>query len=147
MAHFCHVHGTCMVRAWHVQVRSDAFNIHLAGQEDAPLLAGELFGRLLPDKCSWRLNPPRDGGTEEQAAERLALPFPHDTQPPLQPPPPPTPIPGRPGGSGDHVVQGGACDLAGSNQNLVHVVPLNTLPRVCLAQPAASVTREFTQCG
>lgn len=52
-----------------VQVRSDAFNIHLAGQEDTPLLAGELFGRLLPHKCSWRLNPLREGGTEEQAVE------------------------------------------------------------------------------
>ena len=49
----------------HVQVRSAAFNIHLAGQEDTPLLAGELFGRLLPHKCSWRLNPLRDGGTGE----------------------------------------------------------------------------------
>ena len=69
----------------HVQVRSAAFNIHLAGQEDTPLLAGELFGRLLPHKCSWRLNPLRDGGTGEQAAERLAPPPPYSTQPPYQP--------------------------------------------------------------
>ena len=88
-------------RAWHahehvhepvpvpVQVRSDAFNIHLAGQEDTPLLAGELFGRLLPHKCSWRLNPLRDGGTGEQVTKRLAPPPPYGTQPPYQPRSPP----------------------------------------------------------
>ena len=56
-----------------VAVRSDAFNIHLAGQEDTPLLAGELFGRLLPHKCSWRLNPPRDGDAGEQAEVAVTL--------------------------------------------------------------------------
>ena len=56
-----------------VAVRSDAFNIHLAGQEDTPLLAGELFGRLLPHKCSWRLTSPRDGDAGEQAEVAVTL--------------------------------------------------------------------------
>ena len=83
-----HVHGHGHGHV-HVQVRSDAFNIHLAGQEDTPLLAGELFGRLLPHKCSWRLNPLRDGGAGEQVAECLATPPPCGTQPPYQPQSPP----------------------------------------------------------
>ena len=45
----------------------------MAAQEDTPLLAGELFGRLLPHKCSWRLNPPRDGDAGEQAEVAVTL--------------------------------------------------------------------------
>jgi len=37
-------------------VRRDAFNLHVAGQEEAPLFAGEACGRLLPEKCHWRVS-------------------------------------------------------------------------------------------
>ena len=33
-----------------VAVAADAFNLHLVGQEEMPLLAGELHGRVLPDQ-------------------------------------------------------------------------------------------------
>ena len=40
-----------------VAVAADAFNLHLVGQEEMPLLAGELHGRVLPDRCSWKVRP------------------------------------------------------------------------------------------
>ena len=36
-----------------VAVAADSLSLYVAGQEDAPLLAGELHGRLDPARCSW----------------------------------------------------------------------------------------------
>ena len=36
-----------------VAVAADSLSLYVAGQEDAPLLAGELHGRLDPVRCSW----------------------------------------------------------------------------------------------
>ncbi|KAL1524620.1 hypothetical protein AB1Y20_019509 [Prymnesium parvum] len=45
-------------------VAPDAFNLYIAGQENAPLLAGETFCRLNPGLCSWRLTNRRKVGTQ-----------------------------------------------------------------------------------
>eukprot|EP00966_Prymnesium_polylepis_P077228 1788966-Prymnesium_polylepis.1 len=36
-------------------VADDAFNLHVVGQEEAPILAGETAGALDPSGCSWRV--------------------------------------------------------------------------------------------
>ena len=41
-----------------VALSADTLNIHVAGQEEAPLLGGELCGRLDVSRCSWAI---RDG--------------------------------------------------------------------------------------
>ena len=41
-----------------------AFSLFVAGQEDAPLLAGETCGRLAPLRCEWRVGEPKVVGEE-----------------------------------------------------------------------------------
>ena len=38
-----------------VAVTPEALNVHIAGQEDAPMLGGELRGRIDVSKCTWRI--------------------------------------------------------------------------------------------
>ena len=45
-------------------VAKDAFSLHVVGQEDAPLLAGETSGPLNPKGSSWRVANYRTKGTQ-----------------------------------------------------------------------------------
>ena len=40
-----------------VGVTADTLNVHIAGQEDAPFLGGELCGRINPARCWWKVRP------------------------------------------------------------------------------------------
>lgn len=46
-----------------VGVTADTLNVHVAGQQDAPLVGGELGGRLLPARCSWRVRTAKAVGS------------------------------------------------------------------------------------
>lgn len=43
---------------------ADAFSLHVAGQEDAPLLAAETSDRLVPLDCTWRVRTGKPVGTQ-----------------------------------------------------------------------------------
>ena len=40
---------------WRVAVTNDAFSVYVAGQDDMPMIGGELHGSLAPAKCSWTI--------------------------------------------------------------------------------------------
>ena len=46
-----------------VGVTATSLNVHLAGQEDRPLLGGELYGRIVPTGCSWKVVPGKAVGS------------------------------------------------------------------------------------
>ena len=47
----------------YVSVSASTLNVHVAGQEESPLLGGELGGRIQPSKCSWRVKSAPPVGT------------------------------------------------------------------------------------
>lgn len=46
-----------------VAVTRDGLNVHIAGQEDSPFLAGKLRGRIEPSRCTWRVRHCKPKGT------------------------------------------------------------------------------------
>jgi hypothetical protein len=54
-----------------VAVTADALNIHVAGQEERPMLAGFLWGRIDPNQCTWRIRKGKPRGT--QATDELEV--------------------------------------------------------------------------
>ena len=56
-----------------VGVTADSVNLHIAGQEESPLLGGETYGRILPASCTWRVLPAEqvDGLLVEKIELRL----------------------------------------------------------------------------
>ena len=56
-----------------VGVIADSVNLHIAGQEESPLLGGETYGRILPASCTWRVLPAEqvDGLLVEKIELRL----------------------------------------------------------------------------
>lgn len=54
-------------------VAPDSFNLHVRGQEEAPLLAGETSRRLDPTGSSWRLSAVRMDGTQRVRSIEVTL--------------------------------------------------------------------------
>ena len=54
-------------------VAPGAFNLHLRGREDIPLLAGETAHALAPAGCSWRLGDVTAFGTQKLFHIELTL--------------------------------------------------------------------------
>ena len=40
-----------------VGVTAETLNVHVVGMEDTPLVGGELRGRIVPNRCSWKVVP------------------------------------------------------------------------------------------
>lgn len=54
-------------------VAPDSFSFHIAGQEDAPILAAETVAGIDPKACSWRLGKKRHDGTQALVDVELTL--------------------------------------------------------------------------
>jgi len=57
--------GQIAIDDFRVAVTPDAINVHISGQEERPLLAGELWGTIIPESCKWRMEPPKRKGSEQ----------------------------------------------------------------------------------
>jgi hypothetical protein len=54
-----------------VAVSPNGFNVHVAGQLHAPIVGGELYGRVLPELCSYSVRAPRLGMEEGELSLKL----------------------------------------------------------------------------
>ena len=45
-----------------VAVTTEALSVYVAGQDDAPVVAGVLCGRIEPSKCTWRVRRAKPRG-------------------------------------------------------------------------------------
>ncbi|KAL1519163.1 hypothetical protein AB1Y20_003423 [Prymnesium parvum] len=54
-------------------VAHDSFNLHVLGQEEKPLLAGETSGMLVPEGCRWSFSQPWVEGTQKFFNIELSL--------------------------------------------------------------------------
>ena len=53
--------GVAHADEWRVAVTPRAFSVHVAGLDEAPFLAGETVGPLIPDQCMWAMHAPAEG--------------------------------------------------------------------------------------
>ena len=56
-----------------VAVTTDCLNVHVAGQEDAPLLAGQLQGAIDPARCRWRVRKPKKKKSAPVPTEEIVI--------------------------------------------------------------------------
>jgi len=66
-------------RLLRVAVTARSVSVHVAGQPDAPLLAGETHGKLLVGGCSWRLARSKVRGWRGEPLQQLELHLAKDT--------------------------------------------------------------------
>jgi len=57
----------------HVCVTATSLNVHVVGQEEKPLLGGELGGRIAPAKCTWSVREAAPIGTMQVEEIELHL--------------------------------------------------------------------------
>ena len=50
---------------------TDALSVHVLGQEDSPIVAGSLYGKVEPEKSSWYIREKKKQGT--MRVEELVL--------------------------------------------------------------------------
>jgi hypothetical protein len=53
-----------------VAVTADGLNIHVAGQEDAPIIGGQLRGKIDVPRCSWRVRKAKKSSWKQNAGGR-----------------------------------------------------------------------------